>query len=187
MGDTAMDLIGSGMVALSRDTLSALRGALMRDLGYATAGYLQEAGYAGGGGQFDAFRAWLAARGVGDVESLSLAAFQAHASDFFRDCGWGSLRVGHLHDTVATLDSEDWGEATAHASLEHPGCHLTSGLFAEFFGRVAGAPLAVMEVECRSAGSTRCRFLLGSTDVLQQVYDGMASGISYEDAVGAAA
>ena len=182
-----MDLIGSGMVAVSRDTLAALRGALMRDLGYATAGYLQEAGYAGGGGQFEAFRAWLAARGVADVESLSLDAFETHASEFFRACGWGSLTVGHLHDAVATLDSEDWGEATSHASLDHPGCHLTSGLFADFFGRVAGAPLAVMEVECRSAGSHRCRFLLGSADVLQQVYDGMAAGIPYEDAVGSAA
>lgn len=182
-----MDLIGSGMVALSRDTLAALRGALMRDVGYATAGYLQEAGYAGGAGQFEAFRAWLAPRGVADVEALSFDAFQAHASAFFRECGWGSLTVGQLHDTVATLDSDDWGEATQHAGLEHPGCHLTSGLFADFFGRVAGAPLAVMEVECRSAGAPRCRFLLGSADVLQQVYDGMAAGAPYEDAVGAAA
>ncbi len=182
-----MDLIGSGMVALSRDTLAALRAALMRDVGYATAGYLQEAGYAGGAGQFDAFRTWLAGRGVADVEALSFDAFQAHASAFFRECGWGSLTVGQLHDTVATLDSDDWGEATQHTSLEHPGCHLTSGLFADFFGRIAGAPLAVMEVECRSAGAPRCRFLLGSADVLQQVYDGMAAGVPYEDAVGAAA
>ena len=182
-----MDLIGSGMVALSRDTLAALRNALMRDLGYAAAGYLQESGYAGGGGQFEAFRAWLEARGVGNVESLSIGAFQAQASEFFRDCGWGSLTVGHLHDSVATLDSEDWAEATPHVGLDHPGCHLSSGLFADFFGRVADAPLAVMEVECRSAGSSRCRFLLGSSDVLQHVYDGMAAGVPYEEAVGTAA
>lgn len=182
-----MDLIGSGMVTLSRDTLAALRGALMRDLGYATAGYLQEAGYAGGAGQFEAFCAWLDARGAGGVESLSFGAFQVQAGAFFHDCGWGTLTVGQLHDTVATLDSDDWGEATPDIGLEHPGCHLTSGLFADFFGRVADAPLAVMEVECRSSGSPRCRFLLGSADVLQQVYDGMAAGVPYEDAVGAAA
>ena len=182
-----MDLIGSGMVALTRDALAGLRSALMRDTGYAVAGYLQEAGYAGGGALFEAFRAWLAARGASEPESLSVTAFQSRATDFFRECGWGSLVVGELHDTVATLDSADWGEASPGAGLEHPGCHLSSGMFADFFGRVAGAPLAVMEVECRSAGADRCRFLLGSTDVLQQVYDGMAAGAAYEDAVGAAA
>ena len=60
-------------------------------------------------------------------------------------------------------------------------------MFADFFGRVAGAPLAVMEVECRSAGADRCRFLLGSTDVMQAVYEQMSQGTGYADAVGASA
>jgi hypothetical protein len=42
-------------------------------------------------------------------------------------------------------------------------------------------------VECRTAGSDRCRFLLGSTEVMQQVYDGMASGSTYDDAIAATA
>jgi predicted hydrocarbon binding protein len=116
-----------------------------------------------------------------------LEAFQERATEFFKECGWGSLTVGDLHDTVATLDSSDWGESTPDAGLEHPGCHLSAGMFADFFGRVAGAPLAVMEVECRSTGSARCRFLLGSTEVLQQVYEEMGRGAGYEDAVGASA
>src|SRR4051794_18309462 len=185
--DTEMDLIGSGMVGISRDALSGLRNGLMRDTGYASAGYLQEAGYAGGASTFEAFRSWLAARGTEAPEALTLAVFQAEATEFFREAGWGSLELGELHETVATLDSADWGEATPGAGLEHPGCHLSSGMFADFFGRLADAPLAVMEVECRSAGFDRCRFLLGSADVLQQVYDGMAGGTSYSDAVGAAA
>ena len=60
-------------------------------------------------------------------------------------------------------------------------------MFADFFGRVADAPLAVMEVECRSAGADRCRFLLGSTDVMQAVYEHMSGGTGYADAVGASA
>ena len=175
------------MVAITRDALAGLRDALMRDLGYGAAGYLQETGYAGGGALFEAFRAWLAVRGAPEPESLSMGALQTHATDFFRECGWGSLAVGDLHETVATLDSADWGEATVGAGLEHPGCHLSSGMFADFFGRVAGATLAVMEVECRSAGYERCRFLLGSQEVLQQVYEGMAAGAPYDEAVGAAA
>lgn len=182
-----IDLTGSGMLAITRDALTALRAALMRDTGPGAAGYLQEAGYAGGGQLFEAFRHWLATRGAGAPETLSVNDFQREATEFFRYAGWGSLQVGALHDTVATLDSADWGEATPESALEQPGCHLTSGMFADFFGRVADAPLAVMEVECRSSGAERCRFLLGSTDVMQTVYDHMSQGYGYEEAVGASA
>ncbi|MEP6621883.1 MAG: V4R domain-containing protein [bacterium] len=181
-----MDLTDSGMVAITRDALTALRAALMRDTGYAAAGYLQEAGYAGGPALFEAFRHWLASHGAGEPEALSVGAFQDRATEFFRSCGWGSLAVGELYDTVATLDSSDWSEATPGAGLEHPSCHLSSGMFADFFGRVADAPLAVMEVECRSTGAERCRFLLGSTEVMQQVYDEMSRGTGYDAAVAAA-
>ena len=59
-------------------------------------------------------------------------------------------------------------------------------MFADFFGRLSDAPLSVMEVECRSAGAERCRFLLGSTEVMEHVYNAMSAGESYEEAVGAA-
>jgi predicted hydrocarbon binding protein len=187
MASMTLDLTGSGMLAITRDALTALRAALMRDTGIAAAAYLQEAGYAGGGALFEAFRQWLASRGVGAPESLSVDVFQREATAFFRLAGWGSLRVGALHDTVATLDSSDWGEAAPGSGLATPGCHLSAGMFADFFGRVADAPLAVMEVECRSAGGDRCRFLLGSTDVMTQVYDEMSRGAGYEQAVSASA
>jgi predicted hydrocarbon binding protein len=178
-----IDLSGSGMLAITRDTLTALRAGLLRDTGAAAAGYLQEAGYAGGGALFEAFRRWLTSRGLGAPESLSVDGFQREATEFFRLAGWGSLQVGALREVVATLDSDDWGEATPDGGLEHPSCHLSSGMFADFFGRVADAPLAVMEVECRSAGASRCRFLLGSTDVMQQIYDEMGRGVGYADAL----
>jgi predicted hydrocarbon binding protein len=178
-----IDLTGSGMLAVTRDTLTALRSALMRDTGAAAAGYLQEAGYAGGQALFDAFRGWLAARGRGAPESLSVDAFQREATDFFRQAGWGSLELGALEDAVATLDSNDWGEADPNSASELPTCHVSAGMFADFFGRLADAPLAVMEVECRSRGDQRCRFLLGSTEVMQRVYEGMASGEEYANTV----
>ncbi len=178
-----IDLTGSGMLAITRDMLTALRAALMRDTGPAAAGYLQEAGYAGGQALFDAFRRWLAARGKGAPESLSVDAFEREATEFFRQAGWGSLELGAIEETVATLDSLDWGEADPNAAAELPSCHVSSGMFADFFGRLADAPLAVMEVECRSRGDERCRFLLGSTDVMQRVYEGMAEGEEYRAAV----
>lgn len=178
-----IDLTNSGMLAITRDTLTALRTALMRDTGDAAAGYLQEAGYAGGQALFEAFGRWLQSRGRGTPESLSITAFQREATEFFRQGGWGSLELGALDDAVATLDSGDWGEADPAGGAALPTCHVSAGVFADFFGRLAGAPLAVMEVECRSCGDARCRFLLGSTDVMQRVYEGMAGGESYADAV----
>ena len=177
-----LDLTSNAMVAITREALTALRAALIRDTGANAAAYLQEAGYAGGGALFAAFGQWLDQRGLGTPESLSVDRFQREATEFFRQAGWGSLKVGALHDAVATLDSTDWGEATPEAPLDYPSCYLSAGMFADFFGRVASAPLAVMEVECRSNGAPRCRWLVGSADMMQHVYDGMAQGASYADA-----
>jgi hypothetical protein len=41
-----------------------------------------------------------------------------------------------------------------------------------------------MEVECRSQGKPRCRFLAGSPDTLSILYDRMAQGAGYLEGVG---
>ena len=182
-----IDLAKNALVAVTHDSLVSLRMALFRDVGATAAAVLQEAGYAGGRPMFSAFGEWLASRGFPAPEDLPAAEFASRATEFFQETGWGSLDVGTLHDTVVTLDSPDWGEASPDAGMEHPCCHLSAGMFADFFGRVADAPLAVMEVECRSTGAERCRFLLGSAEVMQAVYDGMSQGLGYDEAVAGAA
>jgi predicted hydrocarbon binding protein len=169
---------------MSRDSLLALRSALFRNVGADAATLLQEAGIAGGPGLYDAFTRWLSGRGYGAPESLAATQFGERASEFFRDAGWGTMSVGAL-DSVATIDSSDWAEGDPNFPLEFPGCYYSTGVFADFFGRLAGEPLAVMEVECRSMGSERCRFLVGSEAVMQRVYDEMGRGISYNEVVGA--
>jgi predicted hydrocarbon binding protein len=179
---TNVDLSSSQLVALPRASLAALRAALIRDTGGAFATFLQESGYAGGDAVFSAFTGWLAARGVADVESLDVASYQLHATDFFRQMGWGSVAITPLHDVVAMVDSVDWAESDPASALPYPSCHYTTGLFADFFGRTADAPLAVLEVECRSSGSHQCRFLVGSAEVMAHLYDRMAGGATYDEA-----
>jgi predicted hydrocarbon binding protein len=179
---TTVDLAPSQLLAFPMSSLAALRSALIRDTGEAGAGYLQEAGYAGGESVFLAFRTWLAADGLPDPEHLEEATFQAHAAAFFREAGWGSLAITPLYDVVAMVDSEDWAEADPMIGMQYPSCHFTTGLFADFFGRTAAAPLAVLETECRSAGSHRCRFLVGSADVMGHLYERMAAGATYSEA-----
>lgn len=177
-----LELAASQLVAFPRPSLSALRAALIRDTGGAFAGYLQEAGYAGGEAIFAAFRAWLTAQGMPDADTLSLAEFEAQAAKYFKTAGWGSVAISSLHGVAALIDSEDWAEADPASGMQYPACHYSTGLFADFFGRTAAAPLAVLEVECRSSGGSRCRFLVGSAEVMGHLYDRMAAGVGYSEA-----
>ena len=178
----SIDLAKNALVAVTHDSLVSLRTALFRDVGATAAAVLQEAGYAGGRPMFGAFTEWLAFRGLPSPDDLPASEFAAHATEFFQETGWGSIELGKL-ESVATIDSADWSESDPDAPLEFPGCYFTAGVFADFFGRVAGSPVAVMEVECRSMGNDRCRFLLGSAETLQHVYDEMGQGVAYEEAV----
>src|SRR5918911_1399179 len=106
------------------------------------------------------------------------------AAAYLQEAGWGTIAVSSLNDAVIAIDSDDWGEADPESDLEHPGCHLTTGMFADFFGRVSDLSLAVLEVECRSMGAPRCRFLLGNGEVMHFLYSEMERGAGYEEAVG---
>lgn len=181
----SIDLPASGLLGIGHDALGTLRNAMLQELGANGAGHLQQAGYAGGESVYQAFARWLASQRLPAPESLDVPTFATYASRFFTELGWGSLTMGG-GSPVATIDSVDWVEASGSSGLEHPGCHLGTGLMAAFFGRVADQPLAVMEVECRSAGAPRCRFLLGSAEVMQQVWEGMAEGRGYEETLAAA-
>lgn len=181
----SIDLPASGLLAVTRESLLALRAALFRDLGPNAAALLQEAGFAGAPALFDAFSQWLASQGLPAPESLAASEFATHATEFFRDAGWGSIELGAI-EPVAIVDSSDWAEGDPSNPLDFPGCYYTSGVFADFFGRLAGEPLAVMEVECRSMGNDRCRFLIGTGETLQRVYDEMTQGVTYADALATA-
>ena len=178
----SIDLAANGLVGLTRDALVTLRSVLFRDAGANAAAYLQEAGYAGGSRLYQAFVAWSAAHGLPAPENIAAPDFERRAAEFFAELGWGAMAVSTLNNAVLTLDSTNWAEADPSSAMEFPGCYLSAGLLADFFGRIAGTPLAVMEVECRSSGGQQCRFLLGSSEVMQHLYDEMANGVDYREA-----
>src|SRR4051812_16792919 len=98
----SIDLTENALVALTRDSLLALRGAMFRDIGPNAAAMLQEAGYAGGPALYHAFARWLAARGGPAPDALGKEEFSSRATEFFRDAGWGSVELGALA-SVATV------------------------------------------------------------------------------------
>jgi predicted hydrocarbon binding protein len=174
-----------GGLRLGRRVLHQLRSALERDTGLQASTYLQEAGFAGGEELFGEFREWmLTTRGLDDPGTLDAEFLSETLSEFFADLGWGRLEATPLGDSVLALDSAEWAESVEAGGGEYPSCHLTCGMLADFFGRLSDGLVAVMEVECRSRGDDRCRFLAGSPETLSTLYDRMAQGAGYTEALG---
>lgn len=181
-----MNLIGtdSSCVALGRRALQQLRTSLDRDTGLQAATYLQEAGFAGGEELYQIFARWLAGNyRVNNPADLDARYLSEVLGRFFSETGWGELEVVPVGEAVLALDAPSWAEASDEGGAPYPSCHLSCGLLADFLGRVAEAPVAVMEVECRSRGERRCRFLAGAPETLGTVYDRIAQGVSYADAL----
>jgi predicted hydrocarbon binding protein len=162
-----------------------LRASLERDTGAQAAAYLQEAGFAGGEELYEAFGDWLQrTRKVDQPSELDVDFLGEVLGDFFADQGWGRLNAIPLGPAVIALDSAEWAEALDERQGEFPSCHLSCGLLADFLGRISQDLVAVMEVECRSRGDSRCRFLAGSPETLGILYDRMAQGTGYLEALG---
>jgi predicted hydrocarbon binding protein len=169
---------------LGRRVIHQLRASLERDTGLQAATYLQEAGFAGGEELYNVFAAWLAqTRQVQQPADLDVRFFGEVLSDFFAEQGWGRLTATPLGPVLA-LDSSEWAEALDERTGEFPSCHLSCGLLADFLGRISRDLVAVMEVECRTRGESRCRFLAGAPDTLSILYDRMAQGTGYLEALG---
>jgi predicted hydrocarbon binding protein len=170
------------MLRLPAGTLAMLRLALSEGSSPADAAErLRRIGYESG----EAFRQALQARGEDGAEDLgevSMDEFWARLGRFFGELGWGRLEFEQIHPGVAALESFDWAEAEGQASGA-PSCHYSTGVLADLLGRVAGDDLAVLEVECRSAGADRCRFLLGGQEALERVYLSVRDGASVMEAL----
>jgi hypothetical protein len=172
---------------MSRRCIHTLRLALERDAGPQAAGWLQEAGFAGGEALYTAFTAWLGSHhNVARPAGLDIRHLGEVLSLFFQEYGLGAISMTPLSPAVMAIDSGDWWEADPSATSAFPACHLSSGLIADFLSRVAETPLGLLEVECRSRGDAQCRFLAGSPETLQLVYGRMAEGAGYLDALGTA-
>ena len=174
-----------GGLRLGRRVIHQLRTSLERDAGLQASTYLQEAGFAGGEELYHEFTDWLlATRGLEQPADLDAEFLTEVLSQFFGEQGWGALHASSLSPAVLALDSTEWAEASDDGRGEFPSCHLTCGLLADFFGRLSDGLVAVMEVECRSRGDARCRFLAGAPETLSTIYDRMAQGSSYTEALG---
>lgn len=147
---------------------------------------LKDAGFATGESMIAAWQAEVAARtGVGDSARLDAAWFGPLLQELCVGFGWGTLTTTVVGGHALLLSAPDWAEAEPRSG-EHPGCHFSCGCLAAFLSGLAGAPLAVLEVECRTTGGSHCRFLAGSPETLAAVYDLVAAGRSWREGFDAA-
>lgn len=179
---TSLPFLSTRTVALPVDFFAALGRAMEIPDSGVTVDSVRDAGYHAGQALFDSFTSWLADHGEHTPDSLADDRFGELADAFFAELGWGHLQLTPLSEAVMALDTDDWAEA----DLAGGGCLISTGLLAGFLGRVADAPIAVLEVECRAGHEGRCRFLLGSVDVLGYVHEAMGRGIPYDRAAASA-
>ena len=147
--------------------------------------FLHEAGFATGEAFAAAWSERLVERtGLDDPTQLDARWFGPLLAEVATEFGWGTLELHELGDEALSLESTDWAEALPDTS-NHPACHFTAGALAAFLSAQAGTPIAVLEVECRSAGGDRCRFAAGSPEMLAVVWDLLAAGGDWREAFAA--
>jgi len=168
-------------LAIGRGALAALHAALQTQAPEQAVSILQETGFASGEGVYAAFLAWLPmGAGVENPDQLDGEQLSSTLSAFFEAQGWGTVSATPLPGGALAIDSEDWAEAQPGTS-EAPMCFFSAGMLADFLGRLTGETVAVMEVECRCKGDSRCRFLSAMPETLQKVYEAMTAGQTYEE------
>ncbi len=170
-------------ITVGRKALHQLHAVLERETGAQAALLLREIGFATGESLYNAFGEWCRERyGIGKPQELDISHLGTALSGFFTDAGWGEVGTTDLGSDVLALDMPAWAEAEPRGAT-YPSCHFSSGMLADFFTRLGGTQAAVMEVECLCRGDARCRFLLGSPDMLTYIYERMSAGMSYEQAM----
>jgi hypothetical protein len=153
-------------IAIPATAFGSLRAHLEKEAGaLPTVHALHHAGYAAGAAAAPAL-----VGSTGDAGTLGEDAFWTRLSDFFGKRGWGTLRHARPHPAVGLLTSTDWAEATSGAGGDDASCHFSAGFLSGLLTELAGGPVAVLEVGCRSRGSDLCQFVFGSEGAIHELY-----------------
>ncbi|HEX7051430.1 MAG TPA: V4R domain-containing protein [Longimicrobiales bacterium] len=169
----------SAELTLPTASLHAMRRALEAEVGVeAAARALHNAGHAAGDALFERLAA-----DTPEISELMEAEFWQRLNALFAERGWGALHFEATHPGIGSLESSDWAEADPVGGAAHPSCHFTAGLLANLLGRTAGDRVGALEVECRSRGDLRCRFLFGGAAALGRLYDALSAGRELEGAL----
>ena len=169
-------------VAIPAVGLASLREALRREAGPLPAIHaLHAAGFGAGQALWDSLR-----RGPGrELLGLDEAGFWTKLAAVLGRRGWGNLTHRDAHPGVGLLSSTDWAEAQGASGERQPSCTFSSGMLSALLSGVAGGPVAVLEVTCRTRGDDRCTFAFGSAATVHDLYGLLLDGQDLDSALGA--
>jgi predicted hydrocarbon binding protein len=155
-------------VAIPPEALVALRRALHEEAGALPAIHaLRSAGYAAGSTLADLFAGEVEG---GDPGALDRSTYFDRLRRFLEARGWGTLHHTAPHPGVGLISSSDWAEATQDGDEDEPSCAFSSGMLSALLSRTAGAPVAVLQVGCRSRGDEDCSFAFGSEAAVDELF-----------------
>lgn len=184
---------GWAELTLPPAALTLLRRAIREEVGdLGATRILQNAGFAAGEILYGEFRAELQStspeadprtEGELDPRDMDEARFWSSLSDFLDTRGWGRIASERIHPGLGVIHAFDWAESDPAGGDDQPGCHFTAGLFSHILSQLAGNAIAVLEVECRSAGDELCSFLYGSEAAVHEVYGLLLDEASLDEAL----
>jgi predicted hydrocarbon binding protein len=167
-------------LSVPADHLPRLREALQREVGSDVAArVLHQVGRDAGAD----FEARLRSRLDASPGELSTDDYFRELSETFEEMGWGTLSSTRVHPGLCLIETSEWAEGDVNAPAREPSCHFTGGVFAALLAALATAPIAVLEVACRTRGDDACAFLFGSEDAIRGLHTLLVEGASVAEAL----
>ena len=171
---------GPQEIAVPISLFGSLRSELEKEVGMLpTVRALHHAGYHSG---LDA-AATVDQDAGGDSFGLSQGKFWARLSSYFSKRGWVSLQHRTAHAGVGILTSSDWAEATTDEIKADASCSFSAGFLSGLLSQLAGGPVAVLEVGCRTRGADSCEFAFGSETAIHDLYGRLLDGADIDSAL----
>lgn len=119
----------------------------------------------------------------GDSFTLNADGFWSTLSQFFSKRGWGTLAHRSVHPAIGILESRDWAEARPDRLKPDATCSFSSGFLSGLLSQLAGGPIAVLEIGCRTRGGAACEFAFGSETAIHDIYGRMLDGADLASAL----
>lgn len=168
-------------IAVPVSVFGSLRNELSKEAGtLPTVHALHNAGYKAG----TEAAGVLLGDGKADAAKLGRDTFWVKLADFFTQRGWGTLRHDAQHSAVGILSSVDWAEADEDGSDPDASCFFSTGFLSGLLSELAGGPVAVLEVGCRTRGQDTCSFAFGSEGAIHDLYGQLLEGADLDSALG---
>lgn len=168
-------------VAVPVSVFGSLRTELEKEAGtLPTVHALHHAGYRAG-----ATAAGILTGEEGGIDAVAQDVFWSRLADFFDKRGWGTLRHEARHSAVGILSSSDWAEASENGRDPEASCFFSTGFLSGLLSELAGGPVAVLEVGCRTRGGEECQFAFGSEGAIHDLYGRLLDGVDLDGALAA--